>query len=102
MQDDIEVKALGKIKEAMSDVIQELLLIDKAGVSHLVYIHRLYWDNGLKVEFSTPEEDKEALIPLVMEAMQAQIQNSDIPRPAPPTRWEKFKETVIGIMKSYF
>lgn len=43
----------------MQDVIQELLINDENDVAHLVYIHKVYWDNGLKVEFSTPDEDKE-------------------------------------------
>ncbi|UQJ95341.1 head vertex assembly chaperone [Klebsiella phage CPRSA] len=58
---DIESKAKNYIDEAMKDVIQELLINDEKGVAHLVYIHKVFWDHGLKVEFSTPDEDKEAL-----------------------------------------
>lgn len=84
------------ISESMKDVIQELLINDENDKSHLVYIHRVYWDNGLKVEFSTPDENKEALIPLVHDAIFAQI--SDIPKPE-ITIWDKIKEKFYGFFQ---
>ncbi|QDH49231.1 head assembly protein [Pantoea phage Phynn] len=99
---DIEEQTNKYLKDALSDVIQELILVDKSGVSHLVYIHKLYWaNNQVCCEFSTPESDKEALRPLVMEAMNAQIQEAGIPVPE-YTRWEKFKAAVSRIIQSYF
>lgn len=77
------------IDEALEDVIQEMLIIDEEGVSHLVYIHRVYWNNGLRVEFSTPDSDKDALIPLVHDAVMKQ--SAHIPKPT-FTMWDKIKE----------
>lgn len=86
---DIEQKAKNKLDEALSDVIQEILVIDEAGKSHLVYVHKIFYEGGkLQVEFSTPDDNKEALIPLVHAAIQEQI--NDVPKPE-ITRWERFK-----------
>lgn len=95
---DIEQKSKALIDEAMKDVIQELLVIDDQGASHMAYIHRVYWDNGLKVEFSTPDSDKEALIPLVHDAILNQI--SDIPKPE-LTLWNKFKNAVVNFFHKF-
>lgn len=86
---DIEQKAKNKLDEALSDVLQEIIVIDAAGESHLVYVHKIWWENGkVQVEFSTPDDNKEALIPLVHAAIGAQI--ADVPKPE-ITRWERFK-----------
>lgn len=87
---DIETKAKNTMGEALSDVIQEILVIDETGASHLAYIHKIWWEGGkVQVEFSTPDDNKEELIPLVHAAIQAQIDAA--PKPAPETRWERFK-----------
>jgi len=86
---DIEQRAKSKLDEALSDVLQEILVIDEAGNSHLVYVHKIWWENGkVQVEFSTPDDNKEALIHLVHAAIQEQISGVPIPQ---PTRWERFK-----------
>jgi len=82
------------LDEAMKDVIQELLINDENDVSHLVFIHKVYWDNGLKVEFSTPDENKEELIPLVHDAILAQMSNVPMPE---ITLWDKFKTSIAKI-----
>lgn len=91
-----EQESKSVIDEALKDVIQEILINDENGKSHLVYIHRIFWSNGLKVEFSTPDENKEALIPLVHDAIYAQIQ--DIPKPE-ITIWDKVKEKFFGFFQ---
>ncbi|WPJ49531.1 hypothetical protein RCIP0021_00103 [Klebsiella phage RCIP0021] len=101
---DIESKAKNYIDEAMKDVIQELLINDEKGVAHLVYIHKVFWDHGLKVEFSTPDEDKEALIPLVHDAFYAQIKElekgSVVPKPK-LTLWDVFKQKVYNFFMMF-
>lgn len=93
-----EKEAQDIISESLKDVIQELLINDENDKPHLVYIHRIYWDHGLKVEFSTPDEDKEALIPLVYDAIFAQI--SEIPKPE-ITLWDKFKEKAVQFFQMF-
>lgn len=89
--DKIEQKTKNVLAEALKDVKQELLIIDEKDVSHLVYIHNIKWSNrGLEVEFSTPEENKEALSPLVHDAIYAQIKDT-IPEPS-VSMWGKLKE----------
>lgn len=86
------------LDEALKDVIQEILITDEDGKAHLVYVHRIFWDNGLKVEFSTPDDNKEALIPLVHDAIFAQI--SDIPKPE-ITLWDKVKEKAYNFFQMF-
>lgn len=96
--DSIENNSKKILDEAMKDVIQELLINDENDVSHLVFIHKVYWDNGLKVEFSTPDDNKEALIPLVHDAILAQM--SEVPMPE-ITLWDKFKESIAKVFKFF-
>ncbi|QFR55904.1 membrane-associated initiation of head vertex [Yersinia phage JC221] len=86
------------LDEAMKDVIQELLINDKDDVSHLVFIHKVYWDNGLKVEFSTVDEDKEALIPLVHDAILAQMSNIKMPE---VSLWGKLKDKAVRFLMKF-
>lgn len=94
---DIEKQTNTILDEAMKDVIQELLINDEKDVPHLVYIHRVFWDNGLKVEFSTPDEDKEALVPLVHDAVYAQIKDQ-LPKPE-QTLWTAIKAKLYNFMQ---
>ncbi|MEG1904773.1 MAG: hypothetical protein RR212_10270 [Bacteroidales bacterium] len=96
---EIEQKTKKILDEAMQDVIQELLINDEHDVPHLVYIHKVYWDNGLKVEFSTPEEDKEALIPLVHDAIYAQIAPT-LPKPE-KTLWAALKAKLYSFFQMF-
>lgn len=86
------------LDEAMKDVIQELLINDKDDISHLVFIHKVYWDNGLKVEFSTVDEDKEALIPLVHDAILAQMSNIKMPE---VSLWGKLKDKAVRFLMKF-
>lgn len=86
----IEDKAKSILDEALKDVIQEILILDEKGESHLVYIHKVFWNNGLRVEFSTPDENKDKLTPLVHDAIMKQIgeikvKNEDV------SLWQKVK-----------
>ncbi|ADJ55339.1 membrane-associated initiation of head vertex [Escherichia phage Lw1] len=96
---DIEQKTQNILDEAMQDVIQELLINDENDVAHLVYIHKVYWDNGLKVEFSTPDENKEALIPLVHDAIYAQIA-PNLPKPE-KTLWAALKVKLYNFFQMF-
>ncbi|QPI17988.1 head vertex assembly chaperone [Pectobacterium phage POP12] len=107
----IEQKARNMINDAFSDVIQELVIIDKNGKTQLVFIHSVKdTDKGLQIEFSTPNEDKESLFPLVQEAIQAQIDSTVVEpkiqqevKRCPPRRkkkkslWQKILDFVGGI-----
>lgn len=86
------------LDETMKDVIQELLINDKDDVSHLVFIHKVFWDNGLKVEFSTVDEDKEALIPLVHDAILAQMSNIKMPE---VSLWGKLKDKAVRFLMKF-
>lgn len=96
---DIEQKTQSIIDEVKQDVIQELLINDVNDVAHLVYIHKVYWDNGLKVEFSTPDEDKEALIPLVHDAIYKQIE-PNLPKPE-QTLWITIKAKIYSFAHKF-
>lgn len=94
---NIEQKTNDVISESMQDVIQELLIIDESDVSHLVYIHHIDYKEGkMQIEFSTPDENKEALKPLVHAAMMAQM--GDIPKEEPLGRWGRFKNRVTEFL----
>lgn len=61
------------IKKAMENVKQELLIIDKSGKSHLVYIFDAHIHDGkLHVDYKAVNENDE-IHQLVHEAMNAQI-----------------------------
>ncbi|ASD52018.1 head vertex assembly chaperone [Pseudomonas phage PspYZU05] len=52
-------KSLEVIKEAMSNVIQEILITLEDGTTHMVYVMALdATDKGIKVEFNTPSKDR--------------------------------------------
>lgn len=106
---NVEQRTKEILDKALSDVIQELMIIDNSGNSHIAYIHRVFWDNGLQVEFSTPDGDKEALIPYVHAAMNEQIQQyarenpQEIPKDK-ATMWSRIKSRVakvFGIFANY-
>ena len=68
----------------MKDVIQELILVDKSGEHHLVYIHKVEMVDGkLVVDFSSTSQYNDKLDALVNEAMSAQIKEhiKNIPKP---------------------
>ena len=69
-------KALDVIREAMKDVIQEMVIkIDDE--PQLVFIHKLHinTDGKVEFEFSTPsEKNKDALIPHIENCIKIQIE----------------------------
>lgn len=97
---DIEQKTKSILDDAMKDVIQELLINDQNDVPHLVYIHKVYWDNGLKVEFSTPDENKDELTPLVHDAIFAQIKPNLPPKPE-QTLWTAIKAKLYNFFQMF-
>lgn len=62
------------IKESLKNVIQELIIIDKDGEHHMVYIHCVGVDeNGqLAVDFSTPS-NSDHVYPYLVDALTLQI-----------------------------
>lgn len=66
-------EAQNLIREAMKDVRQELLIIDKSGNPHLVYVFDMHYHDGkLHVDYKSLVENDE-IHSLVIEAMNAQI-----------------------------
>ncbi|QBX32720.1 head vertex assembly chaperone [Aeromonas phage Asfd_1] len=64
------------IKEAMKDVRQELLIIDKSGASHLVYVFDMHYHDGkLHVDYKAVR-DSDEVHALVHEAIEAQIKHT--------------------------
>ncbi|AAX63521.1 gp40 [Aeromonas phage 31] len=75
------------IKQSMADVKQELLIIDKKGKSHLVYVFDAHYNDGkLHVEYKTVS-DSEELHGLVHEALQIQIKQ--IMKDKEDQKWSK-------------
>lgn len=77
------------IKESMKEVIQELVVIDKNGQHHLVYIMNISYnhDKGLEVDFNSPSGVTDELSELVNKAIQAQI----TAQLRSLSKWEMFK-----------
>ena len=68
-------EAHGLIQEAMSGVIQEMIILDENQEHHIVYIHSVSFDQetgGINVDFSTPS-DRNHVYPHVVSALKAQI-----------------------------
>lgn len=71
---DLEDKAVSTIQEAMKNVVQEIVLIDKSGKSHISYVTKLcYEDNKVVFEFCTPSKEKDIVEQLTRECLEAQI-----------------------------
>ncbi|QPI13811.1 hypothetical protein MYO4S_00055 [Serratia phage 4S] len=71
---EIEDKAVATVREAMKNVIQEIVLIDKSGKSHISYVTKLAYEDGNVVfEFCTPSEEKDIVEQLTRECLETQI-----------------------------
>ncbi|WJZ27912.1 head vertex assembly chaperone [Serratia phage 92A1] len=67
-------KSLGLVKEAMKNVIQEMVVIDKEGTHHIAYITHLEYTGGQVIfEFNTPSENKDIVQELAQQCLEAQI-----------------------------
>lgn len=75
------------IQDAMKDVVQELLIVDKQGKSHLVFIMGIKYNDGIEVDFNSPSGVTDELSELVHEAITAQFKQyyENL------SKWEKFK-----------
>ena len=79
------------VKDAMKDVIQELIVVDESGVHHLVFVHKIEMVDGkLVVDFSSPSEYTSKLDGLVNDAMNAQIKEL-LAENSKKTMWGKIK-----------
>ena len=63
------------IKEAMENVMQEVVIIDESGEHHLIYVHSIKADNRGKVdiEYST-HSNREHVYPYLVKAITAQLE----------------------------
>lgn len=72
--EEIYQKSLETIQQAMKNVVQEIVLIDKQGKHHISYVTKLeYIDNMVVFEFCTPSEEKDIVEELTRECLEIQI-----------------------------
>lgn len=87
---DLFDKSLNLVKEAMKNVLQEVLIVLPDKTSHIVYITDLKAkdDGGIEVGFNTPSEDrKEELYPHVVNCIKAQIEEVSQTRESKVIKW---------------
>ncbi|UOX40420.1 head vertex assembly chaperone [Aeromonas phage GomatiRiver_11] len=89
------------IKEAMKNVRQELLIIDKSGNSHLVYIFDMHYHEGkLHVDYKAVRDNDEVHA-LVHEAIEAQVKQ--IMKEKEETPWlKRFLKTCSSTIRTLF
>lgn len=74
---EVYEKSLGVVRDAMKDVIQEILIELPDGTAHIVYIMGLKFSdkNQIEVDFNTPSEDrKDELYVHVEKCVRIQLQ----------------------------
>lgn len=75
---EVYEKSLGVVREAMKEVIQEILIELPDGTAHIVYIMGLKFSdrNEVEIDFNTPSEDrKDELYAHVENCVRIQLQD---------------------------